>query len=493
MADWRFIMRFIGILLLAEGVAMLSCIVPTLHFHDSSVLDILISSGVTLAAGSILLLANRRFTSVSDRRRAYLMVTLMWIALSLFGALPYFITHLTTHTFTHSSILTSLADALFESVSGLTATGATVFADVESLPSWILLWRSMSQWLGGFGIIMMVLAIAPRLGINKYSLYSAEMSGADNTGKTSIKMSVTVRRMLSIYLLLTILFIIILIVSGLQLWDAANLVFTNISSGGFSIYNDGISRLTHVQQYIVAAAMLVSGISFALLYDLIFLRFSRVRRGLDQFRFYLGLTLLAVITVIIGLHFGMSYNWQNSIRYGLVQTVSVITTSGTLIDDTSLWWTPINCLFIILSLCGAMAGSTSGGLKSMRILILIRNVRTLLHTDMHPGSLNPVRLNGRPVSQELITNVMVIFFVYMFTMLLGTMTLMLCGVGATESIGATAGCITGYGPGLGPSGGFGCYAAFPSAAKIVCSFIMILGRLECLTVFILLTPKFWRR
>lgn len=483
MSDWRFIMRFIGILLLAEGLAMLSCIVPTLHFRDSSVLDILISSGVTLAAGSILLFSNHRFTAVSDRRRAYLMVTLMWIALSLFGTIPFLV----------SGSIHNFSDALFESVSGLTATGATVFSDVEGLPSWILLWRSMSQWLGGFGIIMMVLAIAPRLGINKYSLYSAEMSGADNTGKTSIKMSATVRRMLSIYLLLTILFIIALVISGLQLWDAANLVFTNISSGGFSIYNDGISRLSHQQQYIVAAAMLVSGISFALLYDLLFLRFNRVRRGLDQFRFYLTLTVLAITAVIVGLHFGMSYNWQNSIRYGVVQTVSVITTSGTLIDDTSLWWTPINYLFVILSLCGAMAGSTSGGLKSMRILILIRNVRTLLHTGMHPGSLNPVRLNGRPVSQELITNVMVIFFVYMFTMLLGTMSLMLCGVSATESIGATAGCITGYGPGLGPSGGFGCYAAFPAAAKFICSITMILGRLECLTVFILLTPKFWRR
>ncbi len=495
LSDWRFIIRFIGILLLAEGGAMLSCLVPALHFGDGHVVDVVLASGITIAAGAVLFFFNRRFTVVSDRRRAYLMVTLMWVALSLFGALPYFINFLRQSQLDLSfrMAVSGFAGSLFESVSGLTATGATVFADVEALPTWILLWRSMSQWLGGFGIIMMVLAIAPRLGINKYSLYTAEMSGADNTRKTSIRMNVTVRRMLVIYIVLTILFVMALMATGLQLWDAANLVFTNISSGGFSIYNDGISRFSHVQQYIVAAAMLVSGISFALLGDIFFLRFARVRQGLDQLRFYLIITLLAIMAVVFGLKVGMNYGWEQSVRCGIVQTISAVTTSGTLVDDTSKWWMPVNYMFVILSLCGAMAGSTSGGLKCMRVLILVRSVRHLLRGGMHPGAVNPIRLNGRPVSQELVTNVLVIFFVYMFTLLLGTMALLLCGVGATESIGAVVGCISGYGPGLGPSGGFGCYAGFPVMAKTICSVIMVLGRLECLTVFIILTPKFWHR
>ena len=482
MSDWRFILRFLGILLIAEGCAMLLCLVAVFHFHDSPIYEVLISAGVSLAVGIILLRANRRCTTISDHRKSYLMVTLMWLVLSLFGAIP----------FLSIGRGVSFSEALFESTSGLTATGATIFADVEALPSWILLWRSISQWFGGFGFILLVLAIAPTLGINKYSLYSAEVSGADNTGKTSIRMSVTVRKMLVTYLLLTVFFVGVLLASGLNLWDATNLVLTNISSGGFSLYNNGIVSLTHVQQFILAVAMLLSGVSFALIYDVLRFRFRRIKSGSDQLRFYVTVVVVASLFVSLLLHFADGYEWGKAIRCGAIQSISAITTSGTLVENTSGWFMPINYLLVMLSLCGAMAGSTTGGLKSMRVLILLRNLRTLVQNSMHPNAVNPVRLNGKPVQQSLINNVLVIFFVYLISFMVGVLGLMFCGINATESIGAVAGCISGYGPGLGASGGFGCYAGFTSSAKVICSILMILGRLECLSVLIVFSRKFWR-
>lgn len=470
-------------MLMVEGLLMLFCLIPAIHFHDGTTSPILASGLFTFFLGLWLRLNFRHAKSIADRRHSYLLVVLTWVALSLFGTLPFLAT----------GALHSFSDALFESMSGITSTGATVFSAVEWLPASILLWRSMTQWFGGFGIVLLVLAIVPSLGINKYSLYTAEASGADNTGKQSSTMASTMRQTLGVYLLLTLIFVFLLWKSGMHIWDAVNLTFTNISSGGFSIYNNSLERVTHQQQYIIAAAMLLSGINFALLYNLFTFHWERLRYKLDQISFYLGTFAVASLFVCLALHFSMGYPLADAFRCGIVQTISVLTTTGSLVADTQGWWVPITFLFVVLSLCGGMAGSTTGGLKVMRVLILVRNVRKILRDRLHPHAVNPVRLNRRPVSSEITTNVMVIFVVYVACIFLGIMLLMLCGINATESIGATIACITGYGPGLGLSGGFGCYAAFTTPAKLICSLLMLLGRLECLTLIILFVPAFWKK
>lgn len=470
-------------MLMVEGLLMFFCLIPAIHFHDGTTSPILASGLFTFFLGLWLRLNFRHAKSIADRRHSYLLVVLTWVALSLFGTLPFLAT----------GALHSFSDALFESMSGITSTGATVFSAVEWLPASILLWRSMTQWFGGFGIVLLVLAIVPSLGINKYSLYTAEASGADNTGKQSSTMASTMRQTLGVYLLLTLIFVFLLWKSGMHIWDAVNLTFTNISSGGFSIYNNSLERVTHQQQYIIAAAMLLSGVNFALLYNLFTFHWERLRYKLDQISFYLGTFAVASLFVCLALHFSMGYPFADAFRCGTVQTISVLTTTGSLVADTQGWWVPITFLFVVLSLCGGMAGSTTGGLKVMRVLILVRNVRKILRDRLHPHAVNPVRLNRRPVSSEITTNVMVIFVVYVVCIFLGIMLLMLCGINATESIGATIACITGYGPGLGLSGGFGCYAAFTTPAKLICSLLMLLGRLECLTLIILFVPAFWKK
>ena len=295
------------------------------------------------------------------------------------------------------------------------------------------------------------------------------------------------------YLLMTLLFIIMLCCSGLNLWTSVNLTFTNISSGGFSIYNDSIASLSHAQQYILAGAMFMSGINIAFLFNVATLQFSKVRTKLEQFTFYVLVLLFSMAFVATSLHMRMGEGWSDSVRMSVVQTISCMTTSGSLIADTTTWWVPITFLFLTLSLCGGMAGSTTGGLKVMRVIILVRNVRMHLRNRLHPNAVSPVRLNGLPVASHFVDNVLVIFFIYVFTMLIGIFVLMMCNVSATESLGAVVACITGYGPGLGASGGFGSYAHFSVLAKWVSSLLMLLGRLECLTVYILLLPSFWRK
>ena len=494
------VLRPLGVPLVGEGVAMLACLIPSLHYADGSHWRILVAALLTIAVGAALLraLPRQAASGSSDRRLSYLTVTLVWLVMTLFGTLPFLlagiekvdaVAGLSPLNFRFSI---SFVDAFFESLSGLTSTGATVFADVERLPASLLLWRSLTEWLGGFGIILLVLAVVPSMGLNKYSLYTAEASSADNTVKTSTSMRTMVQQTLVIYASLTLFFVVALMLSGMTLWEAVNLTFTNISTGGFSIYADSIARFTPTQQYLLAAAMFLGGVNLALLYNVFTFRWRRLRHKLDQFGFYLALTLAGIAFVVLSLHSRNGMALADALRCGIVQTVSVVTTTGSVVGDTNLWWTPVVLLFLVLNLCGGMAGSTTGGLKVMRVLILLRSVRTTLANRLHPNAYNPVRLNWRPVSDEMVTNVMVIFIVFVITMLVGVLLLMLCGVDATESLGAVFGCLTSYGPGLGSCGGFGSYAAFPAAAKLLCSTLMLLGRLECLTVFILFLPGFWR-
>lgn len=482
-ADWKALLRFLGIMLIAEGALMGLCGIPAHHFNDGTLEPIVHCAAFTVAMGALLWVSFARYRSIEDVRMSYLFVCLMWVILSFFATLPLLATGATTD-FTH---------AWFEAMSGVSSTGASIFPYVAALPSSVLLWRSIMQWFGGFGIILLVLALSPRLGINKYSLYTAEASGADNTGRKAEKATVTVRRTLTVYLVLTLAFIAMLWASGMQLWDAVNMTFTNISSGGFSVNSDSIASLTHTQQYILTGAMLMSGVNFTLIFFFFTFRWGSIGHKLDQFRVYIAIYIVAAAFVAVGLHLHNGQEWPDALRLSIVQTASALTTTGSVVDDTTLWWTPVCFLLLMLSICGGMAGSTSGGLKTMRILILWRNARSILRNRLHPNAVNPVRLNGKPVSSHITNNVMVIFMVYGLSLMLGVMILMLCGISPTEAIGATIGCLTGYGPGLGPSGGFGSYAAFTPSALWVCTFLMLLGRLECMTVLILFLPRFWKR
>ncbi len=482
-SEVKALLRFVGLLLMAEGGLMLLCLIPSLHFHDHTHWQILASGLFTAAVGALLVVRYHRHTAIADNRLAFLLVVVIWIVLALFGTLPLLST---------GSVL-NFTDAYFEAMSGFTSTGASVVAEVNRLPSSILLWRSMSQWFGGFGIILVVLALMPRMGINKYSLYTASASIEDPTSQQLSDSNMSFRRMVSIYLLLTALFIWMFHSSGLQMWDAVNITLTNISSGGFSIYDDGIASLSHHQQYLVALAMLFGGINFTMIYLFITFRWNKMEGKREQVMVYLLMFAASVAFCLLALRYHSGYGWSDAMRLAVVQSASAISTTGTQAVDASTWWTPIAFLFLLLAVCGGMAGSTSGGLKTMRVIILVRNVRTILRNQLHPHAVNPVRLNGHPVARSVINNVMVIFFVSVAVAFIGVMLLMLCGEGGKDAIGAMMGCITGYGPRFGYSGALATYGSFAMSSKWVCIAAMLMGRLEYITVIVLLYPPFWHR
>ena len=462
---------------------MLLCAWVGIALGDGTAHHIVPAAVVTTVAGAMCYLLTRRRGRSAAGRMAYLGVTMLWIVLGAVGTIPM----LTTRA------LSSPVDAFFESMAGFTTAGASLFGQVEQLPACIVLWRSLTQWIGGFGIVLLVLAVVPTLGIGSYSLYTAEISSADNTAKLDTSISHTIRHTLTVYVSLTAIFIALLMASGLSAWQAVNLTFTHISSGGFALFNDGIASLSHTQQFILLVAMMLSGINFAFLYLLFSLKFGALRQKLDQLSFYLLLTLAATGVSMAALHYGMHYGWGDALRLGALQSASAITTTGTMAADTRLWWPPLTLLFLLLALCGGMAGSTSGGLKAMRVLILLRNVKKSVLRQLHPHAVDPVRLNGKPLSDSLVTNVLVIFFVYLFTLIAASAALLLTGMTPIEAVGDAVACLSGYGPGLATSGGYGSYMHLPWAAKLICSLLMLLGRLECIPALILLTPAFWKK
>ena len=333
----------------------------------------MLTAAVHRAGGRLLLVWVSKPKCQMEQRISYLLVSSLWIVLMFFATLPFLTTGATV----------SFTDACFEVMSGLTSTGSSVFGETEALPSSVILWRSVLQWIGGYGIVMLVLAVVPQLGINKYSLYTAEASSADNTGKSTPSMANTIRQTLTVYVSITALFILVQCCMGMGPWDAVNLTFAAVSSGGFSPYGDGIMRFPAAQQYVIALTMLCGGLNFTMLYRFS-LAVAQVKGKLTSLRAFLLMVAVAICFVVCSLHWVGGHDWHTSMLWGVLQTVSACTTTGFTVADTELWWTPCLFLFLILPLCGAMAGSTSGGLKTMRVLILRRNVRMLLPTGCTP-------------------------------------------------------------------------------------------------------------
>ena len=471
-----------GILLVGEGTLMLLCTAIGFCYAEDTTMPFLYSALFTIAIGVMLIVLLPSRKDYIEKRMAYLIVTSIWIVMSLFGTLPF----LTT------GAITNFTDAFFEMMSGFTTVGSTVFTDVESLPKSLLFWRSLSQWIGGVGIVLLVLAIVPSLGINSYSLYSAELAGPLKS-KTHTSVAASVRNLWVTYLVLTLIIFVLLCCGNMDFFSAITHTFSAISSGGFSIYNYSISQQSAYSQYVLGVAMWMSGVNLTLFYLFVRVRFNDLKSSLEQFFSYTFFFLLLAVAVSVVLNQTMGYDIEKSFRLAFVQSASVVSTCGLIVDDTTLWVLPVNFLFLLFCLRGGMAGSTSGGLKVMRVLILEKNVRNVMRNRLHPSAVNPLRLNGKPVSDSIIYNVTTLFFVYCFTIIMALFLLIMDGVSTTESLGATVAAITGYGLGLGDCGGFGCYAHFPIFSKWVLIFCMLVGRLECITVYMLFLPKFWKR
>ncbi len=482
MINIKIILKVLGALITLEGVFMLLCLPFSLWYGESDTMPILYSAMISIGTGLLTYGLNINAEKSLSKREGYIIVSLSWIVFSLFGSLPFYL----------SGSVTSITDAFFETMSGFTTTGASILNDIESVPHGLLFWRSMTQWLGGMGIIVLSLAILPILGIGGMQLFVAEVPGP-TPDKLHPRITGTAKRLWLIYVSFTFVETILLMFGGMDFFDSINHAFTTMATGGYSTRNASVAAFDSAYiQYVIIAFMFLAGTNFTLSYFALHLNFDKIRKN-EEFRAYLGFTLAFAVSIAFVLYFYMDYDAEKAIRDSLFQVVSIITTTGFVTADYLKWVPFVSVLIFLLMFFGGSAGSTGGGIKIMRVLLLIKNGYQELKRLVHPNAVIPVRLNKRAVPQQIVTNVLAFVVFYMMISAGGTVFMSMLGYDLDTSLGAVISCIGNIGPGLGEVGPVCNFSHIPDLGKWFLSFLMLIGRLELFTVIILLSPSFWRK
>lgn len=477
------VFHIVGILLLSVGSTMLVPLITSLVYNDTSTEPLGLSMVIVLTVGALLkLLFRLEDVENFSQREGMATVALCWMFASLAGALPYVL-----------GGYLPLADAVFESSSGFTTTGASIFTDIEVLPRGILMWRSFSQWLGGMGIIVLYLAILPTLGVGGMQLYKAEVPGPSKN-KLTPRLRDTASALWKVYVVLSLLLCALLYAGDMEFFDALTHTFTTISTAGFSIRNNSMGGYDSAYlQWVVCIFMFISGASFALHYR--FLRgdaWAYLRN--TEFKVYTTLVVLSALVVTGMLLHAQHYSTvEETFRHAFFQVICIITTTGFSTTDYLQWPQTAQAILMVFFFVGGCVGSTSGGLKIMRVVLLVRLVFLELAQLLHPRSVQHIKMDGKIISPDVLQGV--VSFVLLFTMLLGFCTLLLTflDIEIATAFWATASCMANVGPAfatVGPAHNFG---HLPAAAKWILSVCMLLGRLEIYTILLLFLPAFWRR
>ncbi len=478
----RVISGILGLLISINGVFMLLCLPFSLYYHGKW-FPLLLSSLITLGTGLALWLPNKNLENKElKKREGYLVVTLGWLMMSLFGTLPYLL----------SGTIPHFTDAFFETISGLSTTGASVLTDIEGQAKGILFWRSLTQWIGGMGIIVLAVAILPLLGIGGMQLFVAEAPGI-SPDKLKPRIKDTAIRLWLIYALLTAVETVLLMFGGMNFYDAINHALTTMATGGFSTKNTSVAHFESAYiEYVIILFMFLAGTNFTMNYFGLKGQFKKVWKN-EEFRYYLGSIALFSLLISITVFYVTDDSFEKSFRDSLFQVVSVITTTGYATADYTTWTPALTILFFLFMFVGGSAGSTAGGVKIVRHVILFKNSFLELKRQLHPSAVMPVRLNRKAVRQEITFTVLAFIMIYFLIFAVGSLLVALTGVDFLTSIGAVATSLGNIGPGLNKVGPVENFAGLPSAAKWMLSLLMLLGRLELFTVLMLFTPHYWKR
>lgn len=483
MLNLRIVFKFLGFLLMFNGGFMALTIPVALYFQEDIKLGIIMACVVNLIAGAAFFFINRSASGKELRKReGFIVVTLGWIFMSLFGCLPYLFT----------GAIDGLTNAFFETMSGYTTTGATILDDIEAAPKSILLWRSLTQWIGGMGIIVLAVAILPILGISSVQLFSAEAPGL-RPDKITPRIADTAKRLWLIYLLLTLLESIFLKLAGMNIYDAINHSLTTVSTGGFSTKQASIAHFdSPLIEYIITVFMFLGGTNFILIYWLVKGNLNKLWEN-EEFRFYGFGIAVFVLVVSAALMAKGIYGLEESFRSAAFQVVSLITTTGFGTADYTLWGSGLTMLAFLLLFAGGSAGSTAGGVKMVRHLILFKNSGAEMQRQMHPSAIIPIRINGRALPSEMASAVLAFIMLYIVVFALGSILLAAMGIGFDTAIGAVATSLGNVGPGIADVGPAYTFNFLPAAAKWELAFLMLVGRLELFTVLLFFTPYYWRK
>ncbi len=481
----RLVVRILGAMLLIEALFMA---IPTLAawwYKESDLLAFGFSTIVTFIAGLIAMLVGRKAEKRVGEREGYMVVALVWIVFSMFGMLPYYL----------SGAMPTITDAFFETMSGFTTTGATIIPDVEIMSHGVLLWRAITQWLGGMGIIVLSVALLPMFGLGGMQLYAAEVTGLSYE-KLSPRIADTAKMLYGLYIALTVLEGMLLYVFGMGGFDAVCHSLSTIATGGFSTKNASLTAYAPVLQYIVAFFMFLSGLSFALMIYVIKGKGRKLFKD-EETRWYTGAVVICTIIITGGLlYMSRDFTWsggESAFRHALFTVIAAITSTGFAVDDYMAWVPMLWVTVFFLMFTGACAGSTSGGIKWVRIVIIVKNGLMELKRRIHPNAIIPIKYNDKPVTQQTTNNVMAFMVFYIITIVVTVLIFCACGINFDEAIGTTVSAIGNVGISIGSFGPTGTYAAFPTLAKWVMSIVMLIGRLEIFTVLLLFSPALWRK
>ena len=484
--NWQQVIRILGVLLMVEALFMAIAAIVAYIYEENDFIAIVESAILTIGAGIGGVLLGGSNTKHIGTREGYLVVGLVWIVFSIFGMLPFRLSH----------YIPNLTDAFFETMSGFTTTGATILTDIEALPHGLLFWRSMMQWLGGMGIVVLSLAILPMFGAGM-QLFAAEVPGI-TYDKLQPKITDTARRLWELYTLLTIICAILLYLGGMDVFDAICHSLTTLASGGYSTKNASIAYWSSPAiHYIIIFFMILAGTNFSLLYGALIRRQGKRLIQDEEFRTYtysiIGISLVISIGLLYTRTFEGFSTIEKSFRDALFQTIATITTTGFSTSDYMAWH-PILWLIILLAIpMGGTAGSTSGGIKTIRLHIMTKNILYEFKRVMHPKAILPVRVNRKLVSENTLSNTYVFLSIFLIITIASSIVLILCGISPSEAFGCSLASIANVGPALGGFGPSETYAVLPDFSKWVLSIVMLIGRLELFTILILFLPSFWRK
>ena len=483
--SFRHVVNVVGLLLIVVSLAMGASAVVGFLSGGGDGPGLALAAALTAAVGLGAHLATR-FRDDIGAKEGYAIVAFAWTTVGLFGALPYLFT----------GTLSSVPAAVFESISGFTTTGATVFTDIEALPAGVLFWRSITQWLGGMGIIVLVIAVLPFLGVGGMQLFRAEVPGP-TTERLRPRITQTAKLLWFVYLGLTTTQVVLYLFGGMSLFDAVNHAFTTLATGGFSTRNASMAAYDSAYiHYVTIVFMYLAGVNFALHY--------RAAAGHPpylkepEWRFYTGLILVAALLIaVVNLSTG-SYGLtpagiERSVRDGLFQVVSIVTTTGYITADYELWAPGAVALILPLMLTGGMAGSTGGGIKSIRILLVLKHMGIQIRRHLHPRGVFLASVGGRVVREEIMDDVLGFVLLYGVILVAGIVGLSLLGVDAWTAVGAVFSSLGNIGPGVGDVGAVDNYGWMSGSELSLLTLLMLVGRLELYTIVLLFHPEMWAR
>ncbi|MDR9399938.1 MAG: TrkH family potassium uptake protein [Psychroflexus sp.] len=494
MFNIKIIVYTLGLLLVFNGAFMVFPALLSWYLNEPDTINVLLAVVIIFLTGFSLMFFTREHDKDIQKKDGYIIVTLGWIFMALSGTLPYITT----------GYITSFSDAFFETMSGFTTTGATILNDIERLPQSILLWRSLTHWIGGMGIIVLTVAILPLFGIGGMQLFAAESPGP-SADKLKPRIADTAKRLWLIYVSFTAIETILLKIAGMNWLNAINHSLSTLSTGGFSTKNESIAYWNDqpMIQYIILFFMFLAGANFVVSYFAIKGNFNRVKEN-EEFRWYASFILIfsLITAIIIFFQVDLSLNsvthpiviseLESVIRHSLFQVLAVITTTGFVTSDFTLWTPFLTILFFSFYFLGGSAGSTSGGVKVVRHIVMIKNAFFEFKRTLHPNAIIPVRYKGKGVDEKIIFNILGFFILYALSFMIGAIVLAANGLDFETAIGGAASCLGNVGPAFGDLSPVDNYGSLPDFSKIWMTFLMLIGRLELFTVLILFSPFFWK-